>query len=175
VKIDRKPYPKGVKRAVIKIGSGVLTRKNGLNLNVIDDLATEICGLRKKGIEIILVSSGAIAAGMKKAGLSKRPSSLSQKQALAANGQSTLVTSYEDAFSRHGAKAAQILLTRDDLTHRRRYLNVRNTLFTLLAWRIIPGISARQVGIMILFSDFLLPLSVFTSKPSARAIPSHPL
>ncbi len=146
--MNRKKYFTGVKRAVIKIGSGVLTRKNGLNLNVIDDLATEICWLRKKGIEIILVSSGAIAAGLKKAGLSKRPPSLSQMQALAAMGQSTLVKSYEEAFSRHGAKAAQILLTRDDLTHRRRYLNARNTLFTLLAWQIIPIINENDTVVV---------------------------
>ena len=141
MKLDRKTYLKNVKRAVIKIGSGVLTRKNGLNLNLIDDLATEVCRLRKKGIEVILVSSGAIAAGLKKAGLSKRPTSLSQMQALAAMGQSNLIMAYEEAFSRQGAKAAQILLTRDDLTHRRRYLNARNTLRTLLAWKIIPIIN----------------------------------
>lgn len=138
---SRKTYLKHVKRIVIKIGSGVLTRKNGLNLNIIDDLTTEICRLRKKGLEIILVSSGAIAAGLKKAGLSKRPASVSQMQALAAMGQSTLIMAYEEAFSRHGAKAAQILLTRDDLTHRRRFLNARNTLRTLLSWNIIPIIN----------------------------------
>ena len=148
MKLDRKTYLKNVKRAVIKIGSGVLTRKNGLNLNLIDDLATEVCRLRNKGLEIILVSSGAIAAGLKKAGLSKRPTSLSQMQALAAMGQSNLIMTYEEAFSRHGAKAAQILLTRDDLTHRRRYLNARNTLMTLLSWKIIPIINENDtVGI----------------------------
>ncbi len=141
MKLDRKTYLKNVKRAVVKIGSGVLTRKNGLNLNLIDDLATEVCRLRNKGLEIILVSSGAIAAGLKKAGLSKRPTSLSQMQALAAMGQSNLIMAYEEAFSRQGAKAAQILLTRDDLTHRRRYLNARNTLMTLLSWKIIPIIN----------------------------------
>jgi len=148
VKPDRKTYLKNVKRAVIKIGSGVLTRKNGLNLNLIDDLATEVCKIRNKGIEIILVSSGAIAAGLKKAGLSKRPTSLSQMQALAAMGQSNLIMAYEEAFSRQGAKAAQILLTRDDLTHRGRYLNARNTLMTLLSWKIIPIINENDtVGI----------------------------
>ncbi|RLC04616.1 MAG: glutamate 5-kinase [Deltaproteobacteria bacterium] len=141
MKLDRKTYLKKVKRAVIKIGSGVLTRKNGLNLNLIDDLATEVCKLRSRGMEIILVSSGAIAAGLKKAGLSKRPTSLSQMQALAAMGQSNLIMAYEEAFSRQGAKAAQLLLTRDDLTHRRRYLNARNTLMTLLSWKIIPIIN----------------------------------
>ena len=148
MKSDRKTYLKKVKRAVIKVGSGVLTRKNGLNLNLIDDLATEICKLRNRGIEVILVSSGAIAAGLKKAGLSKRPTSLSQMQALAAMGQSNLIMAYEEAFSRQGAKAAQILLTRDDLTHRRRYLNARNTLMTLLSWKIIPIINENDtVGI----------------------------
>jgi len=148
VNLDRKTYLKKVKRAVIKIGSGVLTRKSGLNLNLIDDLATEVCRLRNKGIEIILVSSGAIAAGLKKAGLSKRPASLSQMQALAAMGQSNLIMAYEEAFARQGAKAAQILLTRDDLTHRRRYLNARNTLMTLLSWKIIPIINENDtVGI----------------------------
>lgn len=146
--MDRKPYLEKVKRAVVKVGSGVLTRKNGLNLNLIDDLATEICWLRRKGIEVILVSSGAIAAGLKKAGLSRRPDSVSQMQALAAMGQSRLIMAYEEAFARHGARCAQILLTRDDLTHRRRYLNARNTLITLLAWGIIPIINENDtVGV----------------------------
>ena len=139
--VNRKKLLKHVKRVVVKIGSGVLTRKNGLNLNVIDDLTTEICALRKKGIEIILVSSGAIAAGLRKMGISKRPDSISQMQALAATGQSNLIMVYEEAFARHGVKAAQILLTRDDLTNRRRYLNARNTLFTLLSWKMIPIIN----------------------------------
>ncbi len=148
MKIDRRAYLKQVKRAVIKVGSGVLTRKHGLNLNLIEDLATDICRLRSRGIEIIVVSSGAIAAGLKKAGLSRRPTSLSQMQALAAMGQSNLIMAYEEAFSRQGAKAAQILLTRDDLTHRRRYLNARNTLMTLLSWKIIPIINENDtVGI----------------------------
>jgi len=146
--MDRKPYLKKVKRAVVKIGSGVLTRKNGLNLNLIDDITTEICKLRKKGIEIILVSSGAIAAGLKKAGLSRRPDSLSQMQALAAMGQSSLIMAYEEAFARHAAQCAQILLTRDDLTHRRRYLNARNTLITLLSWGIIPIINENDTVVV---------------------------
>ena len=146
--MDRKPYLKKINRVVIKVGSGVLTRKNGLNLNLIDDITTEICWLRKKGIEVILVSSGAIAAGLKKAGLSKRPGSVSQMQALAAMGQSSLIMAYEEAFARHGKRCAQILLTRDDLTHRRRYLNARNTLITLLAWGVIPIINENDtVGV----------------------------
>ena len=88
-----------------------------------------------------MVSSGAIASGLKKIGMSKRPQSVSQQQAMAAVGQSSLIMAYEDAFERHGHKVAQILLTRDDLTHRRRYLNARNTLFTLFSWNIVPIIN----------------------------------
>ena len=126
---------------MVKVGSGVLTRRNGLNFNVIEDLATDICFLRKRGVEVLLVSSGAIAAGLRKHGLTRRPESLSHKQALAAIGQSDLIRAYEEAMDRRGAKAAQILLTRDDLIHRRRYLNARNTLLTLLSWKIIPIIN----------------------------------
>ncbi len=146
--MDRKEYIKSTKRAVIKIGSGVLTRRNGLNLNVIDDLTNEMGRLLRKGVEIILVSSGAIAAGMRKAGMSKRPGSLSQMQALAAMGQSNLIMAYEQAFARHGFKAAQLLLTRDDLTHRTRYLNARNTILTLLAWKIIPIINENDTVVV---------------------------
>ncbi|MBW2369811.1 MAG: glutamate 5-kinase [Deltaproteobacteria bacterium] len=141
-------YLERIKRAVVKVGSGVLTRKNGLNLNRIDDIATDICLLRNKGIEIILVSSGAIAAGLKKAGFSRRPDSLSQMQALAAMGQCNLIKSYEEAFARHGARCAQILLTRDDLTHRKRYLNARNTLLTLLSWKIIPIVNENDTVVV---------------------------
>ena len=138
---QRKPLLSAIKRTVIKVGSGVLTRRSGLNLNVIDDLAADICQLRRRGIEVILVSSGAIAAGLRKLGLAKRPSAVSQMQALAAMGQSRLIMAYEEAFARYGEKVAQVLLTRDDLTHRRRYLNARNTLFTLLAWKVTPIIN----------------------------------
>ena len=146
--VNRKDLLAQVKRAVIKVGSGVLTRRNGLNLNVIEDLTSDICFLRKKGVEIIVVSSGAIAAGLRKIGISKKPESISHKQALAAMGQSNLIRAYEEAFARHGAKAAQILLTRDDLTHRRRYLNARNTLFTLLLWKIIPIINENDIVVV---------------------------
>ena len=81
-KNPRKKLLKSIKRAVVKVGSGVLTEKNGLNLDVIDHLVLDICSLLKKEIEIIVVSSGAIASGMKKIGLKKRPNSISQQQAL---------------------------------------------------------------------------------------------
>lgn len=135
---SRRELLKPVRRAVVKVGSGVLTGKDGLNSRVIGTITRDICTLRESGIEIILVSSGAISSGMKKIGLDKRPESLSQKQALAAVGQPSLMMAYERAFHRHGQKVAQILITRDDLNNRRRYLNARNTVITLLSWRIVP-------------------------------------
>jgi len=146
--ISRNDLLRPVRRVVIKVGSGVLTGKNGLNMAVIRDLTTNICELRKREIEVILVSSGAIASGLKKIGLSKRPQSISQQQAMAAVGQSSLMMAYEKAFGRHGQKVAQILITRDDLTHRRRYLNARNTLFTLLSWKVIPIINENDTVVV---------------------------
>lgn len=146
--ISRKELLKSVKRAVVKVGSAVLTGKDGLNKRVINNLTGEICALREKGIEVILVSSGAIAAGLKKTGLSKRPESLSQKQALAAVGQPSLMMAYEKAFARYEQKVAQILITRDDLSNRRRYLNARNTIFTLLLWKIVPIINENDTVVV---------------------------
>ena len=139
--IDRNILFKPVRRVVIKAGSGMLTGNNGLNTKVINNLSREICGLRENGMEVVLVSSGAIASGLKKLGLSKRPKSISQKQATAAIGQSSLMMAYEKAFSRYGKMVAQILITRDDFNNRRRYLNARNTIFTLLSWKITPIIN----------------------------------
>ena len=139
---------KAVQRAVIKVGSGVLTSRNGLNRRVIRDLTEEICALREKGIEIILVSSGAIASGLTRIGLKKRPASISHQQATAAVGQCSLMMAYERAFGRHKQKVAQILITRDDLNHRGRYLNARNTIFTLLSWNIIPVINENDTVVV---------------------------
>lgn len=146
--VSRKELLKPVKRVVVKVGSGVLTGTDGLNMTVINDLTTDICALKKHGIEFILISSGAIACGLKKTGFSHRPQSVSQQQAMAAVGQSGLMVAYEEAFGRYQQKVAQILITRDDLTHRRRYLNSRNTLFTLLSWKIIPIINENDTVIV---------------------------
>jgi glutamate 5-kinase len=146
--ISRKTLLKQVNRAVIKVGSGVLTSRNGLNRRVLRGLTDDICTLRKKGIEVILVSSGAIASGLKKVGLKGRPESISSQQAVAAVGQSSLMRAWELAFGRHGQKVAQILITRDDLNHRGRYLNARNTIFTLLSWRIVPIINENDTVVV---------------------------
>ena len=136
------------KRVVIKVGSGVLTSKNGLNRHVIGSLTRDIWELKNKRIEVILVSSGAIASGLRKVGLSKRPGAISEQQALAAVGQSSLMRAYEKSFGRHDCKVAQILITRDDLNHRGRYLNARNTIFTLLKWGIVPIINENDTVVV---------------------------
>jgi glutamate 5-kinase len=129
------------RRVVIKIGSNVLTRDQGLNLAVIASISHEICRLIASGREIILVSSGAMAAGMRKLRLAKRPEAIPARQAIAAVGQAGLILAYEEAFERDGTKVAQILLTAEDMTNRKRYLNARNTINTLLEWGVVPIIN----------------------------------
>jgi len=146
--LSRKDLLKSIKRVVVKVGSGVLTGADGLNMAVIDDLATDICNLKRKGIEVILVSSGAIASGLKKIGFRSRPQSISHQQAVAAVGQNSLMIAYEIAFGVHRQMVAQILITRDDLNHRGRYLNARNTLFTLLSWKITPVINENDTVVV---------------------------
>ena len=141
MKNNRKPGFDRVKRMVIKIGSNVLTENNGLNLTAIRSITRQICRLIDAGLEVILVSSGAMASGVKKVGLTKRPNELPQRQAVAAVGQAGLIMEYEKAFSRYHKKAAQILLTSEDLSNRKRYLNARNTLYTLLSWQVVPIIN----------------------------------
>jgi len=141
MKNNRKPGFDRVKRMVIKIGSNVLTENNGLNLTAIRSITRQICRLIDAGLEVILVSSGAMASGVKKVGLTKRPDELPQRQAVAAVGQAGLIMEYEKAFSRYHKKAAQILLTSEDLSNRKRYLNARNTLYTLLSWQVVPIIN----------------------------------
>jgi glutamate 5-kinase len=137
----RQSFCKQAHRIVVKVGSSVVTTSEGLNLDTIHALAAQIAALRQQGKEIILVSSGAIAAGMRKLGLKQRPLSLPQQQALAAIGQGDLIRSYEEVFAKYSQKVAQILLTRDGLAQRYRYLNARNTLFALFRWGVIPIIN----------------------------------
>jgi glutamate 5-kinase len=130
------------KRVVVKIGSAVLTRDGrGLNSESIGAWAAQVAELRARGIEVVLVTSGAVAAGMQRLGLSERPHALHALQAMAAVGQMGLVQAYESAFQRHGLRTAQVLLTHDDLAVRHRYLNARSTLRTLLDFGVIPVVN----------------------------------
>ena len=133
--------PDPLNRIIVKVGSGILTQNNSLNLEIINTLADQICRLRKQGIQVILVSSGAMAAGVKKLGLEKRPTETPKRQAISAIGQADLIQEWEKAVEAHGGKVAQILLTRGDLCDRVRYLNARNTINTLLEWDVLPIIN----------------------------------
>jgi glutamate 5-kinase len=132
---------KQAQRVVIKVGSNVLTARSSLNLYTIDSISRQICVLLDKGLEVLLVSSGAMAAGLRKMEMSQRPDEIPKRQAIAALGQSGLINAYEEAFGRCKKKVAQILLTSEDLNNRKRYLNARNALYTLLDWKVVPIIN----------------------------------
>lgn len=135
----RQEIATAAKRIVVKVGTRVLTGDDGqLNLSRIHHLALQLHQIGVAGKEVILVSSGAVGAGMGKLGLTNRPSDLSQLQAVAAVGQTNLMKEYEQVFSDHDRTAAQVLLTAKDLDDRAGYLNVRNTLLSLLDLGIIP-------------------------------------
>jgi glutamate 5-kinase len=137
-----------VRRVVVKLGSSVVTTQNGLDRKIIKGLADEICSYRNKGKEFIIVSSGAVAAGVRRMELKEGARTIPQKQAAASVGQSRLMAAYDEAFSLHGARVGQMLLTRDDLSHRRRYLNARNTLMTLLSWGVTPIINENDTVVV---------------------------
>lgn len=131
-----------VRRVVIKIGSALVTADGaGVDHEALAKWASAIAVLRQRGHEVILVSSGAIAEGMQRLGMSQRPKALHRLQAAAAVGQMGLIQSYERIFARHGLHAAQILLTHDDLADRSRYLNARSTIRTLLELGTVPVVN----------------------------------
>ncbi|MDL1958593.1 MAG: glutamate 5-kinase [Deltaproteobacteria bacterium] len=139
--IRGRKFLQSVRRIVVKVGSAVLTDENGLDERIIADLCAQIASLRKEDREVTIVSSGAIAAGMGKLLGLQAPKTVPEKQAMAAVGQGRLIQAYENAFRNHGIQVAQILLTREGLVSRYRYLNAKNTLKTLLQWGIIPIIN----------------------------------
>lgn len=127
---------------VLKFGTRVLTLAEGvLNRERIGQLADEMNALRRAGKRVVLVSSGAVGAGISTLGLAGRPTDLAQLQAVAAVGQTKLIEAYDQMLVRHGCHAAQVLLTADDLNDRTRYLNVRNTLLSLLRFDTLPIIN----------------------------------
>jgi len=131
-----------MKRLVVKIGSNILADgKEGLDTKRISSLACDISELHNMGCDVVIVSSGAVAAGMRKLGLKEKPRDIKLKQAAAAIGQSNLIWAYERSFGEYGKKVAQVLLTRDDFSDRKRYINSKNTLLTLLSYRVVPVIN----------------------------------
>ncbi|TCL36465.1 glutamate 5-kinase [Anaerospora hongkongensis] len=130
------------KRIVIKVGTSTLSHSTGkLNFQRIENLVRELADLANQGKEIILVTSGAVSAGMDRLGLKEKPKTIPEKQAAAAVGQGILLHTYEKIFGEYGQIVAQVLLTREDSVNRKRYANSRNTLLTLLSMGVIPIIN----------------------------------
>jgi glutamate 5-kinase len=145
----RRELLKSVKRVVIKIGSRVLTDDDGgLDHAVIGRICEDIALLRERGKQVVVVSSGAIAAGRSELGLTEKPKTIPQKQAAAAIGQTRLMRAYGEALAPHGLKAAQLLLTSEDLGSRQRFLNARATIDTLLGYGIIPVINENDTVVV---------------------------
>jgi len=138
---DRKSYFETARRVVVKVGSGVLTRTDGLNLKAVRSISKQICDMGTGKREVILVSSGAMASGIRKMGLARRPDDIPKQQAVAAVGQAGLILAYDKAFARFGRRVSQVLLTSDDFSSRKRYLNARNTINTLLSWEVVPVVN----------------------------------
>jgi glutamate 5-kinase len=137
--MDRAELSKRVRRLVVKVGSGVLSRGTlCLQMEAIQVLAKQIASVMAQGVQTLLVSSGAVMAGMEKLECKERPRSIPLKQAAAAVGQSALMATYEEVFGPYGIKVAQVLITQEDVRDRVRYLNARNTLFALFGLGVLP-------------------------------------
>src|ERR1051326_2147444 len=138
----RRGFPEKVERIVLKLGTGILTDSSKrLDLNRVEQLCAQVVQARKRQLDVVLVTSGAIGTGMGELKLEKRPKALPELQALAAIGQGKLMSIYETVFGKQDITVAQILLTHDDLKNRDRHLNARNTIETLLHHGVIPIIN----------------------------------
>jgi glutamate 5-kinase len=144
----RKEFLSSVRRIVLKLGSSVVTTDQGLDRVILDGIVDDVCRYKGLGKEFIIVSSGAVAAGVRRLNLREGAKTIPQKQAAASVGQTRLMAAYEEAFGLHGIGVGQLLLTKDDLTHRSRYLNARNTLTTLLAWGVVPIINENDTVVV---------------------------
>ena len=141
--ITRQTVLASLKRVVVKVGSAVITTKDGLDPEAINRLADQLCGLRQQSVDVVLVSSGAVAAGRQRIlertrREQKTQQDMAARQAASAVGQGRLMHDYDEAFARHGVVTAQVLLTRSGLKNRERFLNARNTMERLLEWGVIP-------------------------------------
>jgi glutamate 5-kinase len=145
----RKDILKHVKRVVVKIGSRVLTDGDGaLDMTVVGRISDDLALLRRQGLQVVVVSSGAVAAGRSELGLSEKPRTIPHKQAAAAIGQTRLMRAYQEALAPHDLKVAQVLLTSEDLASRHRFLNARATLDALLGFGIIPVINENDTVVV---------------------------
>ena len=135
-----------VKRVVIKVGTSSLTYETGkLNIKKIESIVRVVSDLRNRGIEVVLVSSGAVGAGVGKLNLPEKPSDTRKKQALAAIGQAALVSMYDRFFSEYGHSSAQVLLTKFILDDEERYQNTKNTFETMFEYGVVPIVNENDV------------------------------
>lgn len=140
--LDARSQIPATRRWVVKVGSALLTADGkGVDRNAIAGWVAQIAKLRSYGVEVVLVSSGAVAEGMSRLGWTQRPSTIHELQAAAAVGQMGLVQTWETCFQEHGLHTAQILLTHDDLSNRKRYLNSRSALLSLLGLGVVPVVN----------------------------------
>lgn len=138
----RKRVFENARMLVVKIGTNALSLKDGgLDHRRVQQIAGQVVGLREDGYDVVIVSSGAIGAGMAELGMKRRPTALPELQAAAAVGQGKLIGAYDDCLRQKGHHAGQILLTREDFDDRQRYLNARNTITSLLRLRVVPVIN----------------------------------
>lgn len=144
--VERSGLPEKLNRVVVKVGSRILVDEKGRpDPERIGELAAQVAELHLAGMEVVLVSSGAIAAGVQTMGWSERPTHLADLQMAAAVGQSALMHRYNEEFSRHGCRIGQVLLTHADLRDRERHLNARNTMMAMLRNRVIPIVNENDV------------------------------
>jgi len=138
---EQRTYLSTARRIVVKVGSSTITTDGILNASALDGLVHDLALVKQNGVEVILVTSGAIAAGWPQLGLKQRPNTLPHLQAAAAVGQTRLMAAYEDRFSNYGHRAASMLLTRDDFSNRERYTRMNDTMRALLHFGVIPIIN----------------------------------
>jgi len=139
---DRVQLMARVKTVVVKVGSNVLSdASDRLDRARVGDICEQVVALRRRGLTVVVVSSGAISAGMAELGMTSRPIQLPELQAAAAVGQCHLMVAYDEHFRRHGCRAGQVLLTREDMNDRARYLNTRNAIHAMLALGAVPVVN----------------------------------
>ena len=141
-----------VKTVVVKVGTNLLSTKTGIDEKRIEDIVDQIARLRKRGYQVLLVTSGAIGMGRKELGIEGRLTKIEMRQACAAIGQPILMSAYREHFSRHGLLCSQVLLTREEMNNRRTYVNLRNSVTKLLELGVVPVfnendvVSTREIG-----------------------------
>jgi glutamate 5-kinase len=144
--MDSRNVVAAARRIVVKIGSRVLVQRSGRpDTRRMRELVRQVAALRRAGREVVVVSSGAIGSGMEALGMKRRPTAVTDLQMAAAVGQSRLMAAYDELFGREGFRIGQVLLTHDDLRHRTRHLNARNTMMNLLRHGIVPIVNENDV------------------------------